>query len=71
MRVNENREKLAHEMFTLLTKETELATNILQYIKLQRAYHDAAKQALEQIIPDIEQFISELVYDLKLAIINL
>ncbi|XP_026473973.1 rho GTPase-activating protein 92B-like isoform X2 [Ctenocephalides felis] len=59
MRVNENREKLAHEMFTLLTKETELATNILQYIKLQRAYHDAAKQALEQIIPDIEQFIND------------
>lgn len=47
-------------MFQLMSRETELAHTIIQYIKLQRAYHESALHCLEDLIPGLESYISKL-----------
>lgn len=60
-KVESIRDLLASDMFCLMSKETQLAQTILQYIKLQRAYHESALHCLEDVIPDLECFISKLL----------
>ena len=50
---------LAMEMFQLLSRESQLAETIVQYVKLQRAYHESALKILEEKIPELENNISE------------
>jgi len=57
-KVEQCRDQLAAEMFQLMSRETELAQTIIQYIKLQRAYHESALHCLEDLIPGLENFIS-------------
>lgn len=45
-------------MFQLMSRETELAHTIIQYVKLQRAYHESALHCLEDLIPGLESYIS-------------
>lgn len=58
-KVEQCRDQLAAEMFQLLSKETELAQTIIEYVKLQRAYHENALHSLEGLIPGLESHISE------------
>ena len=46
-------------MFQLMSRETELAHTIIQYVKLQRAYHESALHCLEDLIPGLESYISK------------
>jgi len=50
---------LATEMFQLISREAELAHTIVQYVKLQRAYHESALRILEEKIPELEKNISK------------
>lgn len=52
-------DNLASDMFTLITREAEIAHAFLRYIKLQRAYHEAALMMLEDTVPEIEGFIND------------
>lgn len=56
-KVEQHRDALASEMFSLLRKESELAQYMLQLLKLQRAYHESALKNLEKVIPKLEQRI--------------
>lgn len=58
-KVEQCRDQLAAEMFQLMSRETELAQTIIQYVKLQRAYHESALHCLEDLIPGLESYISE------------
>ncbi|KAJ8683272.1 hypothetical protein QAD02_019064 [Eretmocerus hayati] len=58
-KVEQCRDHLAAEMFQLMSKETELAQTIIQYVKLQRAYHESALHCLEDLIPDLECYIND------------
>lgn len=58
VKVEQCRDQLAAEMFQLMSRETELAQTIIQYVKLQRAYHESALHCLEQFIPELECYIS-------------
>lgn len=58
-KVEQCRDQLAAEMFQLMSRETELAQTIIQYIKLQRAYHESALHCLEDLIPGLESYISK------------
>ena len=58
-KVEQCRDHLAAEMFQLMSRETELAQTVIQYVKLQRAYHESALHCLEDIIPDLECYISK------------
>ncbi|XP_014223103.1 rho GTPase-activating protein 44-like [Trichogramma pretiosum] len=53
------RDQLAAEMFQLMSRESELAQTIIQYVKLQRAYHESALHCLEDLIPDLECYIND------------
>lgn len=53
------RDVLAVEMFALVKKEAQLAHNFLQYLKLQRAYHESALHFLHDTVPELERFISK------------
>lgn len=57
-KVEQCRDQLAAEMFQLMSRETELAHTIIQYVKLQRAYHESALHCLEDLIPGLESYIS-------------
>lgn len=48
-------------MFQLMSRETELAHTIIQYVKLQRAYHESALHCLEELIPGLESYISKYI----------
>ena len=56
------RDQLAAEMFQLMSRETELAQIIIQYVKLQRAYHESALHYLEDFIPGLESYISKSLH---------
>ncbi|KAL6443827.1 hypothetical protein ACFW04_001706 [Cataglyphis niger] len=58
-KVEQCRDQLAAEMFQLMSRETELAQTIIQYIKLQRAYHESALHCLEDLIPGLESYIND------------
>ncbi|OXU23218.1 hypothetical protein TSAR_001023 [Trichomalopsis sarcophagae] len=58
-KVEQCRDQLAAEMFQLMSRETELAQTIIQYVKLQRAYHESALHCLEDLIPDLECYIND------------
>jgi len=47
------------EMFQLISRESQLAETVVQYVKLQRAYHESALKILEERIPELENNISE------------
>lgn len=59
-KVEQCRDHLAAEMFQLMSRETELAQTVIQYVKLQRAYHESALHCLEDLIPDLECYISKI-----------
>lgn len=44
-------------MFQLISKETDLATTILEFARLQRSYHQAALATLDEMIPELESNI--------------
>ncbi|ENN73606.1 hypothetical protein YQE_09853, partial [Dendroctonus ponderosae] len=56
-KVEQNRDTLAFEMFSLLARENEFSSYILQLLKLQRGYHESALKNLENIIPQLEKTI--------------
>jgi hypothetical protein len=58
-KVEQSRDALAHEMFSLLAKENELAGYMLQILKCQRSYHDSALKHLEDVIPELEKQIGD------------
>ncbi|XP_078041211.1 rho GTPase-activating protein 44 isoform X3 [Augochlora pura] len=58
-KVEQCRDQLAAEMFQLMSRETELAHIIIQYVKLQRAYHESALHCLEDLIPGLESYIND------------
>ncbi|XP_021935653.1 rho GTPase-activating protein 44-like isoform X3 [Zootermopsis nevadensis] len=59
LKVEQCRDMLASEMFQLISKEADLAQTVVQYIKLQRAYHESALRILEETIPELEKTINE------------
>lgn len=59
VKVEQCRDQLAAEMFQLMSREVELAQTIIQYVKLQRAYHESALHCLEDLIPGLESYISD------------
>lgn len=61
-KVEQCRDVLAAEMFSLLKKENELSQYILQLLKLQRGYHESALKNLEKIIPELERRIGMTNY---------
>lgn len=56
-KVEQGRDVLAAEMFSLLRKENELSQYVLQLLKLQRGYHESALKNLEKVIPHLEKQI--------------
>jgi hypothetical protein len=50
---------LASEMFQLISREADLSQTVVQYVKLQRAYHQSALRILEEKIPELEKNISK------------
>ncbi|XP_012271753.1 rho GTPase-activating protein 44 isoform X2 [Orussus abietinus] len=58
-KVEQCRDQLAADMFQLLSRETELAQTVIQYVKLQRAYHESALHCLEELIPGLESYIND------------
>lgn len=59
LKVEQCRDMLATEMFTLISKEAHLSNLIVEYAKLQRAYHENALNILGSIIPDLENYIRD------------
>nr|CAD7202488.1 unnamed protein product [Timema douglasi] len=59
LKVEQCRDHLASEMFQLLSREADLANVVVQYVKLQRVYHESALKLLEKVIPDLETSIDE------------
>lgn len=57
-KVDAARDSLAADMFTLVAKETQLAHTLLQYVKLQRAYHESALHFLQDTVPELERIIN-------------
>uniref|UniRef100_A0A0P4VP04 Putative rho gtpase-activating protein 17 n=1 Tax=Rhodnius neglectus TaxID=72488 RepID=A0A0P4VP04_9HEMI len=58
-KVEQCRDALACEMLQLISRESELASTILEYAKLQRNYHVTAVAILDEIIPEMESRIYE------------
>ncbi|XP_076299365.1 rho GTPase-activating protein 44 isoform X3 [Lasioglossum baleicum] len=58
-KVEQCRDQLAAEMFQLMSRESDLAHTIIQYVKLQRAYHESALHCLEELIPGLESYIND------------
>lgn len=61
-KVEAARDALAADMFALVAKEAQLAHTLLQYVKLQRAYHESALHSLQDIVPELERFISKFSF---------
>ncbi|KAJ0177108.1 hypothetical protein K1T71_007117 [Dendrolimus kikuchii] len=59
VRVEAARDALAADMFALVAKEAQLAHTLLQYVKLQRAYHESALHSLQDTVPELERFIND------------
>lgn len=51
-------DNFAIEMFKLLSKEITFVNLILQYLKLQKAYHESALYSLKDVVPRLEKCIS-------------
>ncbi|CAH2106544.1 unnamed protein product [Euphydryas editha] len=58
-KVEAARDALAADMFALVAKEAQLAHTLLQYVKLQRAYHESALHSLADTVPELERFIND------------
>lgn len=58
-RVEAARDALAADMFALVAKEAQLAHTLLQYVKLQRAYHESALHSLQDTVPELERVIND------------
>ncbi|XP_041978014.1 rho GTPase-activating protein 44-like [Aricia agestis] len=58
-KVEAARDALAADMFALVAKEAQLAHTLLQYVKLQRAYHESALHSLQDTVPELEKFIND------------
>lgn len=58
-KVESARDALAADMFALVAKEAQLAHTLLQYVKLQRAYHESALHSLQDTVPELERVISK------------
>ncbi|KAJ9596527.1 hypothetical protein L9F63_012469, partial [Diploptera punctata] len=58
-KVEQCRDALASEMFQLISREADLAQIVVQYAKLQRAYHESALKVLEERIPELENNIND------------
>lgn len=56
-KVEQSRDALATEMFNILSRENEFAEYILQFLKLQRIYHENALKNLQTLIPQLEKKI--------------
>lgn len=61
-KVEAARDALAADMFALVAKEAQLAHTLLQYVKLQRAYHESALHSLADTVPELERFISKYFF---------
>lgn len=59
MKLDQSRDVLATEMFSLLRRENEICTFFLQLLKMQRSYHESACKQLQEIIPRLEQTVGE------------
>lgn len=59
LKADQARDALASEMFALLSKEVQFSNSVLQYLKLQRAYHESALHILTDVIPHMEKHISK------------
>lgn len=64
-RVESAQDALAAELFALVAKEAQLAHTMLQYVKLQRAHHEAALKSLEEAVPELELFISKYYFSIR------
>lgn len=60
-KVESARDALAADMYALVAKEGQLAHTLLQYVKLQRAYHESALHYLTDTVPELERFISKSI----------
>ncbi|XP_063925486.1 rho GTPase-activating protein 44 isoform X2 [Zophobas morio] len=58
-KVEQSRDALAYEMFSLLAKENDLSGYMLQILKCQRAYHESALNNLKDVIPQLEKQIGD------------
>ncbi|CAH0719475.1 unnamed protein product, partial [Brenthis ino] len=58
-KVEAARDALAADMYALVAKEAQLAHTLLQYLKLQRAYHESAWHSIADTLPELERFISD------------
>ncbi|PSN49744.1 hypothetical protein C0J52_08486 [Blattella germanica] len=58
-KVEQCRDVLASEMFQLISREADLAQIVVQYARLQRAYHESALKFLEETIPELENNIND------------
>lgn len=59
LKVEQCRDTLALEMFQLMSREADLAQTIVEYVKLQRAYHESALRILEEKVPELEKNIRD------------
>ncbi|CAH0388088.1 unnamed protein product [Bemisia tabaci] len=57
-KVEQCRDLLASEMFQLIAREAELAKTILEFVKIQKHYHETALATLDEMIPELENTIS-------------
>ncbi|XP_057651897.1 rho GTPase-activating protein 92B-like isoform X1 [Diorhabda carinulata] len=58
-KVEQSRDALASEMFSVLAKENEISEYILQLLKVQRSYHESALKNLQALIPQLEKRIGD------------
>lgn len=58
-KVEQSRDALATEMFSVLGKENEISEYILQLLKVQRSYHESALKNLQALIPQLEKRIGD------------
>ncbi|XP_067014084.2 rho GTPase-activating protein 44 [Anabrus simplex] len=61
-KVEQTRDILASEMFQLVSRESEIAQTIVQYVKLQQKYHETALSHLREVIPVLERSIEDSCY---------
>lgn len=59
IKVDQSRDILAVEMFSLLRRENEISSYLLQILKMQRSYHESALKTLADIIPKLEKHIDD------------
>lgn len=50
-------DSLTSEIFQLISREAELSSILIELIKLQRSYHKAALNVLDEMVPTLETVI--------------